>query len=298
MQVHTLEEAVRCALPDQIHRNNHALFVLARAVKSLELQHGEFSPEQLRQLFAQWHAKAVKFLRLGQTKEDYFVEFLIIRLAKHPLGSAVIGKAWKLAQERPLPPEALEFETPQLQLLVALCFQLHIANNPNPFYLSSRTCQKLFGHESHSTAAKWLRSLCALKIIVEVEKGDAKRATRYRYYVKHETAMNAEALIREATRRGLCIEVYDADTLAVSPDQNLDSEFEMVLRQHKAVLLQWLKVREMSVRHLARQVLAGEFEGAGRSTSSLPNNGLRSIAHPLCRRALARIEPKRKTRNT
>ena len=110
MQVHTLEDAVRCALPNQVHQNNHLLFVFARAVKALELQQSKFAPKELRGAFDQWHTEAAEFLRPGQTKEDYLIEFLnAYRLAKHPLGSAVIGKAWKLAQEQPLPPETLQF---------------------------------------------------------------------------------------------------------------------------------------------------------------------------------------------
>jgi hypothetical protein len=181
-EIKTLEDAVRVSMPERVHENNHCLFTLARAVKALEMQGEQFTPQQLRDVFERWFHAAKKFLRPGQTKEDYLTEFLCAyRRAKYPLGSVTVPKAWKLAQEKPLPPEAMQFENPQLRLLVALCRELQILNGKNPFYLSSRSCKKLFGHENHSTAAKWLGALCAMQIIREVEKGNAIRATRYRY---------------------------------------------------------------------------------------------------------------------
>jgi hypothetical protein len=33
----------------------------------------------------------------------------------------------------------------------------------------------------HATAARWLRSLCVLEILGEIEKGNGHRASRYRY---------------------------------------------------------------------------------------------------------------------
>ena len=42
---------------------------------------------------------------------------------------------------------------------------------------------------------------------------------------------------------------------------------------------------------VARQVLAGEFDGADRSTLESLIIGLRGIAHPLCRQAFLRLKP-------
>ena len=41
---------------------------------------------------------------------------------------------------------------------------------------------------------------------------------------------------------------------------------------------------------VARQVLAGEFEGADRSTAESLRIGLHRIEHPTCREALARLQ--------
>lgn len=44
--------------------------------------------------------------------------------------------------------------------------------------------------------------------------------------------------------------------------------------------------------HVAEQVLAGEFDGADRSTAASLCIGLEHIAHPLCRRAFAQLHPR------
>ena len=181
-RVRTLEDLLRCSKPSKRKVNNKLLFFFARGVKALEAQGGEFTGEQLRNVFDQWHSRATKFLRPGQTKEGYFVEFLnAYRGAKFPLGGKAPTQAWKLAQEQPLPSEAGQFENPKLRLLVAFCRQLQILNGSEPFFLSCRVCQGLLEQESHTTAAKWLQALCAMRIIKEIEKGKNLRASRYRY---------------------------------------------------------------------------------------------------------------------
>jgi hypothetical protein len=183
--VRTIEEALALTTPTRVHENNRLLFILARAVKALEEQDKRFTPSQLKDIFGQWYARSVKFLRPGLSREDYMVEFMkAYQRAKYPLGSVVIPKAWKLAQEQPLPPEAKQFEDPKRQLLVALCKQLQALAGTEPFYLSARTVQRLFEQDTHSTAATWLHAFCALQIIQNVQPGNAKRATRYRYIAK------------------------------------------------------------------------------------------------------------------
>jgi hypothetical protein len=68
------------------------------------------------------------------------------------------------------------------------------------------------------------------------------------------------------------------------------------IRQHKGELLDLLETRTFHLTpdcaawlHVARQILAGEFVGADRSTVESLTIGLRSIVHPLCQRALERL---------
>lgn len=108
--------------------------------------------------------------------------------------------------------------------------------------------------------------------------------------------MTPRDLCLEATRRGLRLEPA-GDNLAVYPRGRCPPDFADTLRQHKAELLNWLEARAANLPadcapwlHVARQVLAGEFDGCDRSTRESLTIGLGSIAHPACRQALKRLQ--------
>ena len=107
--------------------------------------------------------------------------------------------------------------------------------------------------------------------------------------------MTAQELCLEATKRGLRLESA-GDKLAVIPAKRCPADFADVLRQHKRELLDWLETKDAQLPpdcvpwlHVARQVLAGEFEDADRSTVVSLTIGLRGIRHPRCQQALARV---------
>jgi hypothetical protein len=109
--------------------------------------------------------------------------------------------------------------------------------------------------------------------------------------------MTALDLFNEATRRGLQLEPRDGGKLAVIPADRCPPDFADKLRQHKRELLDLLEANRHALPpdcapwlHVARQVLAGEFEGANGSTVESLSIGLRSIPHPRCREALARLQ--------
>lgn len=107
--------------------------------------------------------------------------------------------------------------------------------------------------------------------------------------------MTPEALCQEAARRRLRLR-RDGDALVISPKDRLTPDFVDQLRQHKVELLAWLEARAAGLTpdcapwlHVAKQVLAGEWDGADRTTFESLEIGLRSIQHPLCRRALDKL---------
>ena len=108
--------------------------------------------------------------------------------------------------------------------------------------------------------------------------------------------MSAIDVYLEAMRRGLHLEPREGGMLAIMPPDRCPPEFVAVLRQHKRELLDLLEAKANHLPadcapwlHIARQVTEGEFDGADRSTVESISIGLRSIPHPLCRRALARL---------
>lgn len=182
--VHSVEDALRVSTPTMSHQNYRLALVLARAVKAIEAQTEKlFTPEQHRDIHNQWLTRAAQFLRPGQTKEDYFMEYLnAYKLAKYPLGSVAVAQAIEAAKKNPLPPDTLPWTAnPDMRLLAAICRELQTIAGDEPFYLSARTVQNTFKHETHATGAKWLRSFCVMRVLEEVEKGKGIRASRYRF---------------------------------------------------------------------------------------------------------------------
>lgn len=103
-------------------------------------------------------------------------------------------------------------------------------------------------------------------------------------------------LYRQAIRLGLTLEAR-GDKLAVIPAQRCPPDFATELLKHKFELLDLLEAHASNLTpdcapwlHVARQVVEGEFDAVlDESVRGSLEIGLRSIPHPLCQRALARL---------
>ncbi|HVR37368.1 MAG TPA: hypothetical protein VMS21_16150 [Methylomirabilota bacterium] len=139
--------------------------------------------------------------------------------------------------------------------------------------------------------------------------------------------MSPHEIYLEARRLGLEINAR-GDKLGVSPAGKCPPEFREVLKANKAALLAWLVApkdtwavgkyppgefedvvesfpdpdravpgnrrrrvedRTAAWLHVARQVLAGEFDGADFSTRESLRRGLRTLPHPAAMAALAKL---------
>lgn len=107
--------------------------------------------------------------------------------------------------------------------------------------------------------------------------------------------MNPLELCHQAQSLGLRLEPA-GDKLAVFPKGKCPPGFADLLRAHKPELLSWLEGQSAGLPpdqvpwlHVARQVQAGEWEGADSSTRESLRIGLRSIQHPDCQRALEKL---------
>jgi hypothetical protein len=183
--IQSVDDVIGISLPSKINANHSHLFILARAIKTLERNRGvRFKSEEKRAIFDRWYDEAAPFLRGELTKEDYLVEFLnSYRSAKYLIGDAAT-LAWERARKNPLPTDfAPYFKTPEMRLLLAFCFELQRLAGDRPFFLSARTAAKSLGHPTHSTAASWLGAFVGDEILDEIEKGNAStgKASRYRW---------------------------------------------------------------------------------------------------------------------
>jgi hypothetical protein len=185
--VSTTEQAIALALPREKHGNHRLLYKLAGAIWAYEeTAKTEVADEELRDIFRQWHAQAKQFLKENQPEDEYWMEFMDAwKNIDHPLMENEVDVAWRKAQAAPTPPEAKAagLTSPNLCRLVGLCRELQILRGDKPFHLSPYNVQQLFGQNSHSTAAKWLGGLCAVKILALVERGDfpKRKAASYRF---------------------------------------------------------------------------------------------------------------------
>jgi hypothetical protein len=109
--------------------------------------------------------------------------------------------------------------------------------------------------------------------------------------------MTAQEIFDQATHRGLRLESR-GNKLAVIPAKRCPPEFADTLRQHKQEILSLLEGQAAGLApdcspwlHVARQVIEGEFDGVmDNSVRGSLVIGLRSVPHPVCQRALARLK--------
>ena len=107
--------------------------------------------------------------------------------------------------------------------------------------------------------------------------------------------MNPVQLIQEASRLGLRLEAR-GEVLRVVPGDLCPPDFADKLRAKKPAILAILEAKAAHLTpdcapwlHVARQILAGEFEGADGSTIQSLTIGLRGIKHPDCQHAIERL---------
>ena len=89
------------------------------------------------------------------------------------------------------------------------------------------------------------------------------------------------------------------DKLRMLLPADCSPDLKDAIRQQKSELLVLLEAQAADLPTdcaswlpVARQVLAGEFDGADRSTLESLTIGLRSVVHPVCQRALQRLGTK------
>jgi hypothetical protein len=167
------ESAIAQCVATEAHQNHRLLFTLARAVKAIEKKGAApMSSPRLKAVFDRWHELSAPFLRSGQSRDEYFFEFLAaLESVIYPLGEGVLDMAWKNAQTSEPPPEAEVIESPDIRLLISLCRELQRAAGDRAFYLATRTIQRLFRRPHPMDGWRWLNGLCRLKILRLVKRG-------------------------------------------------------------------------------------------------------------------------------
>jgi hypothetical protein len=130
--------------------------------------------------------------------EESWIDFLRAwDRVRFPKGSFELTAILQRAKDSSPPPEAEQYESQGIRLLVAICRELQKETADKPFFLSSRTAATLLGlkcmrnvdavlqeADDQVTAWRWLGLLVHDGILEETEKGTSGkkgRASRFRY---------------------------------------------------------------------------------------------------------------------
>ncbi len=178
----TEDEIVALCVPNRAHENNARLFDLARGVKTLERERGqEYSERDLKRVFGRWFRKSRPCLRAGQTRAQYWDEFLRGGdVAQVALDEGGLLTAWQQTKKSEPPEWARVFKSAAGRMLVSLCWQLQKLAGEHDFFLSCYSAGKLLQVTPVHTASL-LRALVAKGVLRIVEKGCTGKATRYRF---------------------------------------------------------------------------------------------------------------------
>jgi hypothetical protein len=179
--VKTLPEAVQLSLKDGL--NKDCLFTFARALKAFEITHDRrLPPEELQVAFALWWSQATALLPPDADFEEWRSDFEDTFARTHsPLGANSLGEAIRRAIAEPLPPQAERYTSPKIKRLVAVCCQLQFLQGNNPFFLGVRDAARIMEIQNLYQANARLKTLVRDNILIVVEKGTRKRATRFRF---------------------------------------------------------------------------------------------------------------------
>jgi hypothetical protein len=187
-----VEDAIVRTLPTKIGQRHKRIFDFARWIKgnpSLGFQ----DLAELEPLVRQWHAAALPTIGtkdFDETWQDFQAAWVRIRT---PAGPGSLAAAWQRAISVPQPPEAEQFGSAQIRLLVSLCRELQRERGDAPFYLSCRDAAAalgVHGNRPHVAAWRWLRMLCHVGVLERGNIGSMKdrKANEYRYMLRSPNA--------------------------------------------------------------------------------------------------------------
>ena len=183
----TEEFIIARSLPPFPRKNHISLFELARGVRGLKAQSGSsFSSEKLEEIFNQWHQRN-SYLREGQSREDYYFEFLeSLESVQYPFAQEdVLQSALENARSSTPPPETTHFEDKRMILLASICRELQLMAGDRAFFISCRKAATLVGHKSYKTVNRWLIGLSKMNnpLLKVTNRGGphSNKANRYRY---------------------------------------------------------------------------------------------------------------------
>lgn len=200
----TLQEAVQLSLKHGL--NKDCLFLFSRALKAFEITTDRrLPPAELQAAFALWWSAAKPLLPPDADQDEWRFDFEATFAKTHAaLGANSLEEAIRRAAASPMPQQAERYASPKLKLLVSVCYHLQLLQGKSPFFLGVRDAAKIVDAKGLQQASAWLAGLVRDGILIEVEKGTRKRATRFRFNLPESAPVgdtNAAAPAKAAPRK-------------------------------------------------------------------------------------------------
>jgi hypothetical protein len=167
-------------LPNRAGERNRCIFELARALKAVPGL-ADAAAVDLRDVVRWWHEQALPIIGtkpFDATMADFLAAWPAVRF---PRGHDPMALIVERASREPLPQVAQRYDAPETRRLVGICRELQRACGDGAFFLACRSAAALSGLEDHVSAWRRLRMLEADGVLRAVQRGDKRRATRYRY---------------------------------------------------------------------------------------------------------------------
>jgi hypothetical protein len=175
-----IEKAIENTLPKQEGERNRAVFIFCQWLKAMpELR--DLPAKDLKPIVLDWHNRAspvVGTKSFSVTWADFIHAW---KRVKWPKGEPVLDHAIQRALEDKLnPPESVEYDKPEVQLLLRVCYQLQQGMGEQPFFLAVRKAGQIIGL-SHTEAGKYLEMFVEDGRLDIVEQYTTRKANRFRY---------------------------------------------------------------------------------------------------------------------
>ena len=196
--VKTLPEAVQLSLQAGI--NDTCLFIFARALKAFEITtNRRLRPIEVSGAFAIWWNVAKPQLPPDADFDEWRFDFeATFAKTQAALGANSLQEAIRRTEAGPPPPQAQRYSSPKLRRLVAACYQLQLLQGTSPFFLGVRDAARILGTDNLSQANAMLLGLVRDGILILVEKGTRKRATRFRFHLPETSASGPANALKPA----------------------------------------------------------------------------------------------------
>jgi hypothetical protein len=174
-----IQRAIKRTLPTGYGQRHRSIFNLARELKAC-LPDAPYS--DLKPIVREWHQQAAPNIHTKPFEDSWFDFAESWQKVMFPAGEEPIQMIVKKALGSDLPKIAGDYESPEVQALIAICRELQRAAGDGAFYLACRTAGRILDID-HTSANRYLRGLCIDEVIQLVSKGSqsSKKANRYRY---------------------------------------------------------------------------------------------------------------------